>query len=298
MKLATALALAVSLVTMPALAKDLNLSEPNDALKAQQKITCSLTDGKTIVWTWAGKMYSRVPGEKDRHVFNVEGMNIRQCKTFSDAKRGHGFRSVSREIMLYLDPVTNEVLRTWKNPWTNETVDVLHVANDPVNMRQPMYAFREDGTPYKSDLREQHGMYLSAGATPLFYDNPLQGKYQDYVGGKYHAMEMGGDFVKKAELLSGDNKEVQEVLLSWGRISGWLPWMKMGDRPGLVVFVTTGMKLFGIDDLSPTLKAEIEKNYPLYKNPPPIDDARPNETSWTVFRDHMEGVKKQPAGAN
>jgi hypothetical protein len=32
------------------------------------------------------------------------------------------------------------------------------------------------------------------------------------------------------------------------------------------------------------LRDEIAANYPIYDTPPPGDDARPNETSWTYFR--------------
>ena len=62
-------------------------------------------------------------------------MNIRQCVAIEDPVRGVGYRMVSREIMLYLDPETNEVLRSFANPWTGADNEVIHVANDPVNGR-------------------------------------------------------------------------------------------------------------------------------------------------------------------
>ena len=64
-----------------------------------------------------------------------------------DDEKGAGFKLVSREILLYKDPVTDEVLATWENPWTGETVDVLHVANDPVN-----FTMYETGPRRKPDL--------------------------------------------------------------------------------------------------------------------------------------------------
>ena len=57
-------------------------------LKAQRKIICSMQDNKPIVYWWYGRMYSRVQGEKDKLLFKVEGMNIRQCDTVKDSKRG------------------------------------------------------------------------------------------------------------------------------------------------------------------------------------------------------------------
>jgi len=210
--------LAAALLTPSATAGEVfDLSDPEQALKADQKVGCSLVDGKPAVYWWAGSMYSRVPGEKDRLLFKVEGMNVRACKALHDEKRGYGYRSVSREVMFYLDPKTNEVLRKWQNPWTGEEVDVVHVANDPVNMRKPRYAYDEEGKPHKSRGFVKDGtVYSGGGAARLFYKNGL-------------------------------------------RLASW-------------------------DDLPEVVKTEIKQNYPAYVEPPPLDDKRPNETSWTVFK--------------
>src|SRR5688572_13107560 len=111
---------AAALLANAAQARKLDLSKPEDALIANRKIACSLKDGTPTVFHWSGRVYSRVAGERDRHLYNVEGMNIRQCGTVTDATKGTGYRMVSREIMLYLDPATGQVLRQWSNPWTGE----------------------------------------------------------------------------------------------------------------------------------------------------------------------------------
>jgi hypothetical protein len=65
--------------------------------------------------------------------------------------------------------------------------------------------------------------------------------------------------------------------------------MKMGGRTGLVVFTTVGKRVGSIDDLSEPLRSEIRTNYPAYLVPPPLDDARPNETSWTYIKKIVDG---------
>ncbi|MFN2166043.1 MAG: DUF1838 family protein, partial [Anaerolineae bacterium] len=77
---------------------------------------------------------------------------------------------------------------------------------------------------------------------------------------------------------------IQDAVISWGRVSGWLPWMKMRSRTGLLVHYTHGMRLHAWDELPAVLREEIETRYPAFREPPPVDDARPNETSWTVFK--------------
>jgi len=262
----------------------LDLSDPNDAVKAQQKMLCSLKEGKDIVYWWKGSAYSRVPGEKDRHLFNVEGMNIRHCKNFKDKKRGYGFRSVSREVLFYLDPENNEMLQTWTNPWTGEDVEVIHVANDPVNMRGPLYAYNTDGKPFKFNGLFVGGRVITSGEAPLFYTNPLAGDYQQYVGNMYHAMEALNSYAYEDELMNGDKDTLDRYTLSWARFSEWLPWMKMGGRSGMMVFTTVGGRVDSWDDLPDRMKKEIRANYSEYDEPPPLDDDRPNVTSWSYFK--------------
>ena len=72
--------------------------------------------------------------------------------------------------------------------------------------------------------------YMGGGAARLFYDNPLAGDYQDYVGNNYHAAEFLTAVVPMADLQDASKTEVTDSSISWGRISGWLPWMKMRSR--------------------------------------------------------------------
>ena len=85
-------------------ADSFDVSDPDQALMASNKLFCANEPGEYSLFWWQGSAWSRIPGEKDKHIFNVQGMNMRQCAKFEDPVKGVGFRSVSREIMLYLDP--------------------------------------------------------------------------------------------------------------------------------------------------------------------------------------------------
>ncbi len=292
MKMVTMAAL-LATVGAPAGARMLDPSKPEDALEISKRTQCGEADGKPAVYTWSGNIYSRVEGERDRLLFKGEGMNVRQCVAVSDPQRGKGYRQVSREIMLFLDPQTGEVLRQWKNPWTGESVDVMHIANDPVNGR-PSFPIGADGKPYTVALKRMGPWVQMPFEVPLFYHNVLGGDYQAYVGNDYHAMEIF-DFAARADELLDTAKPTAYPSVSWVRISNWMPWMKMGSRQGLIVFNAMGAKLKSYDELPDVLKKEIAANYPAYTAPPPGDDARPNETTWTVFK-KMVDAKKAGAG--
>jgi hypothetical protein len=287
----TALTLGAASAQTAAPKAKFDINNPDDVVKMERKVASSLKDGEEMVYYWEGNVYSRVPGEKDRHLFSYWGMNVRTSKGFQDPVKGYGYRHVSREVLFYLDPQTKQVVRNWKNPWTNEEVEVLHVANDPVNSREPTWAKGERG-PAKFRGRESEDKFMFTSEFPLFYTNPLAGEYQDYVGGTYQAIEIFNTIVDKNELLD-PTKNAAYPSIAWTRVSQFLPWMKMGGRIGYVIFSGTGKKLTGGYEAMPeAIKKEIATNYPIYRNAPPTDDARPNDTSWTVFKREID--KKKP----
>jgi hypothetical protein len=272
----------------------LDPNNPEDAIKMDRKITSSLKDGENCWYFWEGNVFSRIAGEPDKLLFHYYGTNVRASKTVMDPEKGYGWRHVSRELLFYLDPKTKEIVHTWKNPWSGEECEVFHVANDPVNGRGPSFA-KGPGGDYKLKGTFYDGMYLQTSEIPLFYENPLGGDYQKFVGGTYHAMEIFNTVVPESELRNPNKDKADDVMIAWTRISKFLPWMRMGDRAGWCIFSGTGKKISGFDKLPKSMQDEILKNYPEYTQAPPTDDARPNETSWTVFKKKM--AQKKAAGA-
>ena len=150
----------------------LDPADPDDQLRMQVKISCSLVEGRPTLYWWSGHMWARVPGEANRLLFEVHGMNVRQCRTKQDPVRGFCYRSVSREVMFYVDPQSGAIARRWKNPWTGEEVDVVQVANDPVNARDWICARDADGKPLDrgDTLFVKDDLLLEGGsAARLFY---------------------------------------------------------------------------------------------------------------------------------
>lgn len=281
--------LAALMYATPSLAENIVLTG-DDAFSAAQKSTCGTTQaGKTRYGIFEGRAYSRVPGEKDRHLFDVLGINVRQCGHLNDAVRGRGYRSVSREIMVYMDPDSGEIIDTWNNPWTGADIEVMHVANDPVNMRRPTYEKDADGKPALERRYRLYGdVLVSSAEVPLFYPNPLGGDYQKYVGGTYHAMEIFNSFYDAKKMQSAKVASIGDSHLAWSRVAQWLPWLEMGSRPGLMVFNASGFSTFDKGKIPSPLVDILNERYPSYWTPPPTDDDRPNETSWTVFQKKLE----------
>ena len=289
MKTLTTLALLL-VAAVPAMA-ELDPNDPADAMTISRKIGCSTIDGEAITYAWHGNLWVRRAGERDKLLFRIEGMNVRTCSTVSDPERGSGYKLVSREIMLYKDPKTDEVLSTWENPWTGKTNTVMHVANDPVNFAQ--YEVGRSGQPARWSGVIEGDLFRQTNTVPLFYTNPLGGEFQKEVGGTYHATEMFNFFGDAGELLDPDTTTVMPHV-GWVHMSTWLPWMEMNGRDGLLYVHASGRKLESWDDLSDTMKAEIHKHYPDYVGPPPLDDDRRNETSWIYYKRIQSGERELP----
>ena len=285
--LTSTVTLVVALLLAPAIsAAPLDLEDPNDAVKAMRKLQCHLEDGKPAIYWWSGTTFSRVPGEKDRRLFTYEGMNVRACVTIEDPERGYGYRMVTKEVLFYIDPETGGVLRKWTNPWTGQEVDVVQIANDPVNSR-PIQANGSRG-PFRFNATMKDGRGWLMFEVPLYYPNPLGGDYQKYVGGTYHAIEMFSFYFDAEALVDENVGGLDDAHVGWTRVAQWLPWMEMGNRVGAVMYHGSGKRVRSWEDLPKVLRDEVALNYPGFDEPPPLDDDRPNETSWTYFKKWIE----------
>lgn len=293
LKLASLLLLASTSVGSAFAAAKLDLNTPEGAKEASRKIQCSTVDGEPVYYWWKGQAYSRRQGEPDMRLFDVEGMNVRTCVTIDGGIQGKSYRIISREILLYTDKKTGKPLEKWTNPWTDEELEVHHVLNDPVNNTSG-FPFDKNGKafPWTKSFGGQisDNMWSTSFAIPLFYHNVLAGDYQKQVGGVYHATEMFTWSGSVDNLVSSDTKTA-DAHIGWVRISDWLPWMMMSGREGSIYFNTSGFKVAGFDEMGEVMKEYINTHAPLYKNPPPLDDKRANETSWIGYKNDVEGGK-------
>ena len=239
------------------------------------KVRSSL-DGAQTFLTWTGSIYSFVPNEKKKRLFNIVGMSVSRCIENED----HTWDFTSRELTYYLDPNTNEILHKWENPWTGETVTVIHVANNPV-----------EGY-FKGNFPGEVKGDITTFVFDLFptYPNPLaqDPKFSEYSPQEtYQAAELFKLTVPTADLHNSELVSVSQMFICWDRIGPWLPWMKMGNRLGHVIYSATGQKVSSFSDLPTLLQEEINTRVPLYKN---AAKARLNGdmTSWMYFQKYFE----------
>lgn len=245
--------------------------------KAWVKTRASLDASQSTFLTWSGAIYAFLPGEKRQCLFKIVGMSVCRCIPIEEEV----WDFTSRELTYYLDPKTGELLHQWENPWTGDTLSIMHVANNPVQGHfkgQFPAQVEDDDTTFVFDLFPT-------------YPNPLaeDPRFAEYSPNPtYQAAELFKLTVPTADLSNNDVSSVTALRLSWDRIGPWLPWMKMGDRPGHLIYSAIGRKVGGVDELPQLLQDEIRTQVPLYQSAPKAFMDGEDMTSWLYFQTNFE----------
>ena len=253
-----------------------NLNDPQQLVEAYVK-TVSDTSGKSSM-TYANVIVmAMTPGERGRKLFALEVIGSSRFLRVEG-----GFQRLSREVGLYTDLTTGEVLTTWTNPYLDRDVEVIHIQNDPVNF--PFTVAQQDG-PRRLTFDDFGNLIAFHREVLLRYPSALpRAEYPLHSQGDwYEAAELFNSFVLREDL---ENEALTSAPAwgSWSRVGPWLPWMEMADRPGHLLYHGRSKKLLnGADDLPERLRAYVEKNMPKYLTAPDKFE-EPNETSWTYFK--------------
>jgi Protein of unknown function (DUF1838) len=264
--------------------KKLDLTNAKDNLDAFMKMRVSLNPKEQPVFYASGSIYAYEPDKSWKHLFDFEMYNIGRMEKM---KGDSGYYLITREMLVYKDPKTGEILKEWINPWTNEKVEVLHVWNDPVNQT---FRYGRFMCPTQQLANGRINLYNDITLT---YPSPL--KKADWPDNSrsdvYQGAELFNFFCDEKLLLDPKTKNVNADI-SWSRFSDFLPWMKMGARPGNLLYQSRGYKMKSFDALPQHMKDFVKANKPEYTTAPE-QYSTPNMTSWKYFKQVMEERKKQ-----
>jgi Protein of unknown function (DUF1838) len=272
-----------ALAATGAAAQALDFSKPEDSLKAFIKLRGNI-DGSDALADWKVTVFIVEPGKRAVPVMRLDGFNAGRAIKNDDGT----WQWLSREAAYYRDLKTGQILDTWANPVTGQTNKVVHVLNDPVNGK---FEAARMNLPW--DVRGED-VFMKMDI-PLAYPNALQpGDYpEESTGPTYFASEHFLYFAKTKDFQDAKATSVP-ASYAWTRTGPWLPWMKMGQRPGYVLYTGQDKKLKSAAELDPVVREYTEKNHPLYMKAPE-KLVTPNETSWTYYK-KLNPVK--PAAKN
>ncbi len=298
----------------------LDFSDPRDNLYAFGKITSGY--GKPIIGGYHGIMYARIGNQRLIPLFGYAGTGCSMVEF--DAEAGI-LRRKSRETAYFTDLRTHEPMETWKNPFTEETVEVYHFYNPglvgSIGLEMPRIvlgggsdvptlvnegtAFPENDTGkvmFKMPFRQVgDDDILLAWDYTHDYTNPVdpKGWPKASVGPRITPSEHFTYYVSKKELENRDLPTVR-ARAGFARQSNWWPWMKMGGskyQDGILLARMFSHKgLPGTQDVHPKVLAYIEKHAPEYLEPPP--NFTPRADRIDVTKAYVQDIPPETPGYN
>jgi hypothetical protein len=241
----------------------LDLDDPETNFRAMLKLRADLS-GRDCLFAFPGEAWAMVPQERNVRCFKTFGVAASRIEEVPE-----GWRIYSREVLYYMDPVTGEILSEWANPFLGgKEVEVVHIANDPVNgvftrqgagVLSPPYPY----VAYGDDVIFQWNFFIFKPAVMTRSEYPL------YSNGDMdqHA-ELWGIMGRKSEILNPRITSASCVM-SWSRVTRWLPFMEMSGRPGNMIFHSHTAKLMGGPaELPRYILDYTAKHYPKYLEAP------------------------------
>jgi len=221
------------------------------------------------------------PGGPVKNICGFKGMSSARLIPFNDRP---GWTKVLREVGYYYDLKTGEIMEEMINPYTDEKVKVVHVANDPFNQSiEPYYP----PPPNYGGLNKQSGeppkipvilKWNVSGDERLLMERHIHLYYKAALDPKKWVRESSGPMNRVTEMfffnmsledMQNPNKTSVEYSGTWGRVSPWLPWLLMGQAPGHIVYQCFMGGYDKLEDIPKDIINFTEKNYAKYLTPPP-----------------------------
>ena len=221
---------------------------------------------------YGGPVLAVLPNQAVQPLFGFHGFSVARLLPQEDGS----WKKLLREVGYYTDLKTGEILEEWYNPFLDETVPVVPVANDPFNFHltetfpkldvgaeTPDIPFILDWRAIDDDLSLNMDVHF-------YYPNML-----DPIKWK---RESSGKMVRVSEMFRymlslNDMQNMDLTTLqcrgSWNRINPWLPWMLMGPRKGHVLYACEINSRGEDPDFIPEkILRYTEENYPTFMNAP------------------------------
>jgi hypothetical protein len=256
----------------------IDLTTPNGNMEALARLMGN-TDMKSTKYGWAQGLVQGVqPGEAVR---DICGFTMLSCARLLPHESGTGYRKVLREIGLYTDLASGEIIEEMVNPWLNEKVKIVPITNDP---------FNQQITPYQSAPPSYGGLNKTAPPPPkplqlnwtrrgstlnlfshinLFYPSSLPpAKWPRENANPFN--QVTETFIYQIPWADMQNKKKTSVEYtgSWTRTTPWLPWLLMGPTPGHAQYATFMGAYDDINRVDRKTLDYVQKNYPLYMTAP------------------------------
>lgn len=279
-----------------------DLRTPEGNVTGYARLASDLDESKQRYGWFKGYVMGVRPGEKIRDLFGFAGFGVSRLETQPDG----GIARVLREVGYYTDLRSGEVMEEWRNPYLDETVPVIPIANDPFNsvIRDHFPPPPQYGGLNEDDVRPALPFILpwQQRGELLVMERHIHLYYPSALDPEVWVRESSGERVRVSEFFSYHLKgaDMQNPELTalpshgvWNRTTPWLPWMLMGQSDGhcqYACFMGSGEDLEQIHDRA--LLDYAEKHHAKYFQAP--ETYSPDTPSLSSLE--LYAIERTPAG--
>ncbi|MSO97066.1 MAG: DUF1838 domain-containing protein [Rhodospirillaceae bacterium] len=231
----------------------LDLADPTQSLLAFSKLTGNSAGG--IVYRWHTGIISAVqPGAAPKALVAYDGI---EKEVWSKTPDG-GFTTAYFDIGYFKDANSGARLAEWKNPLTDEVVKVLPFRSGR------FAATLKPGTPTREWQQRGDDVWVVARPTVAFPALLKSDQYPAESAGPLHYFSVIR--TDRGRLSDLARPEVTSAPLAWSYTltTVWLPWMRMAQRAGSIVWAGTGGKYTSVDDIPASFKEFLALEQPDY----------------------------------
>ncbi len=288
-------------------AASLDFDNPYDNLYAFGKIWAGYEEPQ--IGGFHGLMYGRIGDARLIPLFGYTGTGVMQSKIDDDSNmwmRG-------KETGYFTDLASGDILETWDNPWTGETVEVFNFYNASMGgkLTAEMPRFAMGASKDDATLMNEGTHVDQSGTVPFllpfenFGDDLLLAwdyahEYTNPVSAEKWPKACTGERISPSEHFTF-NMSLDQMMdrseasiryhAGFSRVSQWWPWMRMGKHAYKDevlfgrMFSHKGLQDFG--DVPPKVLAYIEKNAPEFLEVPDYWPEVLPKGTWEAFAEEV-----------
>ncbi len=256
-------------------------NNPDDNANNYLRLIGSLTPRTLYSW-FSGHLWGIVPGEAPKALTTLQGL----AKSNWDVD-GELLTKQSFDLGFFGDLENGELLQTWTNPYTNEKVKPFPFmyGGGPKTSYGPNGKLQGDKVEAYPNTWVRSGNQVWLDEYGSFqFKNPLQPEeWPHSSAGEELLFGSSTTYSANADELFDKEATTCGNTFFWTAINSWEPWMRMGQRPGFVMWRATGRKIFDVAEIPDAIKAYVAKVQPNY-----FEDKRPWKGRRSTYSSYME----------
>ena len=263
----------------------IDLNTPEGNVLAYARIQGNIDPEATSYSWYTGRVTGFRPGEAGRDLMGIIGMGaVRMLPLDGDT----GFQMLRKELGFFTDLATGAVIDRWNNPYLDEEVEVVHLANPAINasirpyrQRQGLYEEIDEGgkgIPFILPWKLVGGRAMTEQHANLWVKNPMDPAIwkRESAGEQIRISDSNTFNVAIEDLQNPALKKVQSFG-NWTHQRPWQPWMMMGQEQGFIQYTCFTGSAAGLEEMPGQIVGLARERFPEFLTAP--TEVAPPESS-------------------